>query len=79
MAKKQDRIIYQRPDGKWANKRSDASRPASIHDTQKEAVDAGTQHLTNSGGGELTIQGMDGQIRDKRTIAPGNDPHPPNG
>ena len=79
MSKQQDRIIYQTPDGKWCSKRRDASRAASVHDTQQEAIDAGTQHLTNAGGGELTIQGVDGAIRDKRTIAPGNDPHPPRG
>jgi hypothetical protein len=30
--------------------------------------------LRNSGGGELLIQGRNGQFRSKDTIPPGNDP-----
>ena len=77
MSKDQDRFISRRPDGKWQNKRNDASKPSSIHLTQKEAVDAARQMLNHQGGGELTIQGLDGKIRSKDTIFPGNDPFPP--
>jgi hypothetical protein len=77
MSKDQDRFISRRPDGKWQNKRNDASKPSSIHLTQKEAVDAARQMLNRQGGGELTIQGLDGKIRSKDTIFPGNDPFPP--
>ncbi len=77
MSKSQDRMVFQRPDGTWVNQRNDASRATSLHQTQKEAVDSARQNLSNSGGGELTIKGRDGEIRDKVTIAPGNDPHPP--
>ena len=30
--------------------------------------------LKKQGGGELTTKGVDGKIRDKDTVAPGNDP-----
>ncbi len=77
MSKDRDRTIYLRDDGEWANKRNDATRPSSVHNTQREAVDAGRRMLTNQGGGELTVKGRDGQIRSKDTIPPGNDPNPP--
>ena len=77
MSKGRDRTVYQRDDGKWANKRNDASRPSSVHNTQRDAADAGRDMLVNQGGGELTIKGRDGKFRSKDTIAPGNDPFPP--
>lgn len=77
MSKPQDRMIYQRADGKWVNKRNDSDRASSIHDTQKDAAQTGKQMLINQGGGELIIKGRDGLIRSKDTIAPGNDPNPP--
>ncbi len=77
MSKGRDRTIYKRDDGKWANKRNDAGRASSVHDTQKAANDAGRAMLKNQGGGELTTKGLDGKIRSKDTIAPGNDPCPP--
>lgn len=72
-----NRTVYRRPDGRWANKRNDASRASSVHDTQTEAVREAQRMLRNSGGGELTTMGLDGRIRSKDTIAPGNDPNPP--
>ena len=77
MSKDRDRIIFRRDDGKWANKRNDAEKPSSLHETQKDAADTARGMLKNQGGGELTIKGMDGQIRSKDTIFPGNDPNPP--
>lgn len=74
MSKPQDRVVSQRPDGAWANTRNDASRPSSIHSTQEEAHQAARQMLQNQGGGEVTVQGRDGQFRYKDTIAPGHDP-----
>lgn len=71
-----DRIVYRRGDGSWADKRHGASRPAGLHSTQKQAADAARQHLHNSGGGELEIKGMNGRIRSKDTIAK-PDPFPP--
>lgn len=77
MSKPQDRMIYRRPDGQWANERNDADRASSVHETQREAIDAARQNLHNQGGGELSVQGRDGRIRSKDTIAPGSDPCPP--
>jgi len=77
MSKGRDRTISRRPDGKWENKRNDASRASSVHDTQKKAADEAKTMLQNSGGGELSIKGMDGKIRSKDTVPPGNDPNPP--
>lgn len=77
MSKNRDRTVYQGSDKKWINKRNDADKAGSKHDTQKEAIDAAREMLKKSGGGELTTKGGDGRIRSKDTIAPGNDPHPP--
>lgn len=75
MSKENDRIVYRRSsDGKWVNKKNSASNASSIHDTQKDANAAARDMLKNSGGGELTTKGLDGKIRSKDTIAPGNDP-----
>ena len=77
MSKDQDRTVYRRPDGSWANKRNDAERASSVHDTQAEAAAAAHEMLRNQGGGELSIKGLDGKIRSKDTVSPGNDPIPP--
>lgn len=77
MSKDRDRMVYRRPDGTWANERNDASRASSVHDTQKAALEAAKSMLEKQGGGELTTKGVDGRIRSKDTIAPGNDPNPP--
>ena len=77
MAKGSDRTVYQKSDGRWANKRNDASRAASVHDTQKEAIKEAKRMLQNSGGGELAIVGTNDKIRSKDTVPPGHDPYPP--
>ncbi len=77
MSKGRDRTVYRRPNGDWVNKRNDADRASSLHDTQHEAEDVARDMLGRQGGGELTTQGRDGRFRSKDTIAPGNDPFPP--
>ena len=74
MSKGKDRTVFKREDGQWANARVDSSRPSSLHKTQKEAVDEARRMLIGSGGGELTVMGVDGKIRKKDTIGSGNDP-----
>lgn len=74
MSKPQDRMVSRRPDGTWANTRNDADRASSLHNTQAEAIEAARKMLGNQGGGEMSIQGVNGQIRAKDTVAPGNDP-----
>ncbi|MEZ5814435.1 MAG: DUF2188 domain-containing protein [Alphaproteobacteria bacterium] len=76
MSKDRDRMVYKRGN-EWVNKRNDAERVSSKHQTQRDAEIAAKQMLKNQGGGELTTKGRDGKIRSKDTIAPGNDPCPP--
>ena len=77
MSKPRDRTVYKGPDGKWKNKRNDASRASSSHRTQRGANQAARRMLGNQGGGELTTKGRDGRFRSKDTIKPGRDPLPP--
>lgn len=79
MSKDQDRSVFRRPDGKWVNQRHDRSQATSLHDTQADAYAAARANLQNQGGGEISIHGVNGQIRDKNTIPPGNDDFPPKG
>jgi hypothetical protein len=77
MSKKNDRIVYRNQEGDWVNKKNSVDKASSLHSTQKAAENAARQMLKNQGGGELTTKGLDGKIRSKDTIAPGNDPNPP--
>jgi hypothetical protein len=72
-----DRIVYRREDGLWANQRIGAERPADLHSTQRSAVNSARTMIQNAGGGELTTSGVNGRFRSKDTIYPGNDPCPP--
>jgi hypothetical protein len=74
MSKGRDRTVWLRDDGSWVNKRNDASKASSLHETQEDAVHAARMMLKNQGGGELTIKGRDGKFRSKDTIASGKDP-----
>lgn len=62
---------------KWQAIRPGASRASGVFDTQREAEQQAKVWSHNSGGGEVAIHGRNGQIRDKDTVAPGNDPYPP--
>jgi hypothetical protein len=77
MSKNKDRTVFRDSDGDWVNKRNDADKASSRHSTQGEAIKVAKEMLHNQGGGELTVQGLDGKFRSKDTIAPGNDPLPP--
>jgi hypothetical protein len=73
------RDVVQRPDGSWAVTKPGAERALYTAGTQADAVRRAGELLSRDGGGELRIHGTDGQVRDQRTIAPGNDPNPPRG
>lgn len=78
MSNPNNRFVSPHPDGGWWQHRV-ASEGAedphmSTHRTQKDAIKAAREALFRDGGGELHIQGRNGQIRAKDTIAPGNDP-----
>jgi hypothetical protein len=47
------RSVYKRDDGSWVNKRDDASRAGSVHQTQKAAEEAAREMLKYSGGGRI--------------------------
>ncbi len=49
ISKKNDRIVYRNQDGDWINKKINADKASSKHDTQKEAQDAARQMLKNQG------------------------------
>ena len=74
-----NRNVYRRSDGNWVNKRADSTRASSLHSTQAEAYAAARQMSERSGGGDVTISGLNGQFRAKNTIAPASDPFPPSG
>lgn len=71
------RIVQPQADGRWEVKAPRADRASAITDTQSVAIDRARDILGNDGGGELTIKGRDGKIRDSDTVPPGNDPYPP--
>lgn len=72
--KGRDRIVFQRADNTWANKRNDAGKASSVHKTQADAVKTAKSMLENQGGGELLIKGTGGKpIRSKDTVFPGNE------
>ena len=76
MSKGRDRNVFKRGK-KWANKRQDAERASSLHDTQREAENAAREMLRKQGGGELSVHSRKGEIRSKDTVSPGRDPFPP--
>jgi hypothetical protein len=71
------RVVGPHPDGGWQVKAPNAARASARHQRQGDAIDHARSILSNVGGGELTIQGRDGRIRDSDTVPHGNDPNPP--
>lgn len=63
---------------KWRVLKEGSDRASALVDTQKEAEKLAKELSANSGGGEVVIHRPNGgPIRDKDTVAPGNDPNPP--
>jgi hypothetical protein len=72
------RIAGPHSEGGWQVASPGGSRASVRTDTQKEAVDRAKEIVGNlPGGGEVSIQGRDGKIRQAITVPPGNDPCPP--
>lgn len=66
------------PHGKdWAVKGEGNSKATSVHDTQKQAVDA-ARSIARNQGSETITHGRNGQIRARDTTG-GKDPFPPKG
>ncbi len=60
-------------DGGWAVAKESRERVSAKFDTQAEAIDRGREIVRNAGGGELSIVGEDGKIREKDTVGAGSD------
>ncbi len=60
----------------WAVRGAGSRRATSVHQTQREAIDAGRQIARNQRT-ELFVHGRDGRIRERDSH--GNDPFPPKG
>ena len=56
-------------DGQWAVTKEDRERVSDLLATQDEAIRRGHEIVRNLGGGELVVQGRDGDIREKVTVA----------
>ena len=63
-------------DGYWAIRGEGNERLTSVHDTQREDIDAAREIARNQQS-ELFIHGRDGRIRERDSH--GNDPFPPKG
>lgn len=77
MAKPTRRHVAPHTDGGWQVIAPGAQRASVRAETQAAAQQRGREILKGLGGGELTIHGRDGRIRDSDTVPPGRDPNPP--
>ncbi|MEH3036068.1 MAG: DUF2188 domain-containing protein [Sphingomonas adhaesiva] len=62
--------------GGWAVRGAGNGRATSVHDTQRDAIDA-ARGIAQNQHSELLIHGRNGQIRDRDSY--GSDPFPPRG
>ena len=60
----------------WAVRGEGNQRVTSVHDLQREAIDAAREIAMNQRS-EMLIHGRNGQIRERNSY--GNDPYPPEG
>lgn len=63
-------------DDGWAVRGEGNERATSVHNTQREAIDAAREIAQNQES-ELFIHNRDGEIRERNSY--GNDPFPPRG
>lgn len=68
------RVVQKRDDGLFEVMKPGAQRPSAIANTQAAAVVHARRILGNSGGGELQVRALNGNIRQQDTVRPGNDP-----
>ena len=73
--RKRNQHVVPHEDG-WAVRGAGSRRATSVHQTQREAIDAGRQIARNQRT-ELFVHGRDGRIRERDSH--GNDPFPPKG
>ncbi len=72
MSKKNQHVLPQ--GGDWAVKGAGNKKATSLHNTQKDAIDA-ARDIAKNQKSEVVIHRKNGQIRDKDSY--GNDPFPP--
>lgn len=65
--------------GKWQAKQPGAERASGVFNTQRQAEQQAKAWSRSAGGGEITIQGRNGQIRARDTMPPKKDNFPPRG
>lgn len=68
-----DYNVFKKGD-KWVGEKQDGKRASVTADTQAEAYKATREIVQNQGGGDISVHGVDGKIREKNTIAPAVDP-----
>ena len=67
---KQVRYIFKDPEKGWFEKERDNVRVTKYYKTQKEAIDAASMHIKNSGlAGSIVIQSKTGKIRANAKVA----------
>ncbi|QXU56685.1 DUF2188 domain-containing protein [Rhodococcus sp. LW-XY12] len=79
MTQKKDAHVVPNGSAGWRVVRPNSSRASAVTATQAQAISRASEIVGRSGGGEVHIHGRSGQVREKNTIAPGNDSFPPRG
>jgi hypothetical protein len=74
-----ERHVVPGKDGGWDVLAPGASQASATLERQDQAIDRAREILQNEGGGELIVHDAQGQVRQKDTVHPGHDPHPPKG
>ena len=70
---KNDRHVVKNPVKGWDVKAGGAKRSSAHESTQGAAERRAKEIVRNAGGGEVVIHDRQGRIRDKDTVAPGNE------
>lgn len=68
--------VTQRGDSRWSLKGEKATRAVGVFETQRAAIERGSQLRSDH---SVKIHGCDGRIRDERTYPRNADPYPPRG
>jgi hypothetical protein len=74
-----ERHVVPGKEGGWDVLAPGASQASATLERQDQAIDRAREILQNEGGGELIVHDERGQVRQKDTVPPGHDPHPPKG
>ena len=72
--KKKQIHVVPNEEGGWSNKKPNAKRASSKHDTQAKAVNSARDQAKREGNTEVIIHGKDGKIRNPNTYKRKDDP-----